>query len=138
MPAWLPACLPAIRPTSSRSIDLVFSHNTEYWLANTDLLFRLRFIHCSMVSPFILHCFPFPLTGERKRWEIAEEVSMNYTAYTYYITLMATFMCTWLCHLLKIINKCIVAVYWFKSARMVSCWDLHACSWIVICQYSYC
>ena len=29
-------------------------------------MFRLRFIHCTMVSPFILHCFPFSSTGEWK------------------------------------------------------------------------
>ena len=47
-------------------ISSIFSHNTEYRLANTDLLFRLRFIHCALVSPFILPCLPFSLTGERK------------------------------------------------------------------------
>ena len=39
---------------------------------------------------FIFHqCFPFSLTGER---EIAEQVLMSCTAYTYYVTLMATEM----------------------------------------------
>ena len=65
-PTRLPFCLPAVRPTTGRRIGPVFSHNTEYQHANTDLLFRLRFIHCGLVSPFILHCFPFSLTGGRK------------------------------------------------------------------------
>ena len=63
---WRPPSLPAVRPTSNRRIGPVFSPNTEYRCANTVLLFRLRFIHCAMVSPFIFHCFPFSLTGERK------------------------------------------------------------------------
>ena len=29
-------------------------------------MFRLRFIHCTMVSPFIFHCFHFSLTGEQR------------------------------------------------------------------------
>ena len=59
----LPTCLPAIRPTSGRRI-VSFSHNTEFKCANTDLLYRLRFIYCAMVSTFILPCFSFSLTGE--------------------------------------------------------------------------
>ena len=59
-------CLPAIRSTSGRRIGSVFFHNTEYRRVNTNLLFQLRFIHCAMESPFIIHCFPFSLTGERK------------------------------------------------------------------------
>ena len=62
---WL-ASLPAVRPTSSRRIGPGFSHNAEYWHTKTDLLFQLRIIHCTMVSPFILLCFPFSLTGEQK------------------------------------------------------------------------
>ena len=54
-----------MRPTSGRRIGPVFYSNTEYRY-NMDLLFQLRFIHCTMVSPFILHCFPFSLTGEQK------------------------------------------------------------------------
>ena len=61
-----PASLPAIRPTSGVRIRPVFSHNTEYWYTNTDLLFRLRFIHCAMVNPFILYCFSFSLTDKQK------------------------------------------------------------------------
>ena len=59
-------CLPAVRPTSGRRIGSVFSHIIEYQHANIDLLFQLRFIHYAMVNPFILYCFPFSLTGERK------------------------------------------------------------------------
>ena len=73
-------------PTSGVRIGPISSHNTEYWHANTNLLFWLQFIHCALVSPFILHWFPFSLIGEQKRWEIAKEVSMNCMAYTYYVT----------------------------------------------------
>ena len=58
--------LPAVRPTSGGRIGPIFSHNTEYRFANTDLLLRLRFIHCALVSTFILPCLPFSLTGEQK------------------------------------------------------------------------
>ena len=67
-------------------------------------MFQLQFIYCTMVSPFFLHCFPFSFIGDRKG--IAEEVSMNYMAYTYYIMLIAKCMCTWLHHLLKVNNRC--------------------------------
>ena len=64
LPACLPPSLPDVSSTSGRS--QILSHNTEYQCANTDLLFRLRFIHWVMVSPFILPCFPFSFTGEWK------------------------------------------------------------------------
>ena len=54
-----PASQPAVRPTSGRSTGPAFSDNAEYQCAITDLLFRLRFTHCAMVSPFILRCFSF-------------------------------------------------------------------------------
>ena len=53
-------CLLAVRPTSGGKS--VFK-DTEYWHANTNILFRLRFIHCAMVSPFISYCFCFSLCG---------------------------------------------------------------------------
>ena len=56
-----PAYLSAIRPTSSWRMGPDFSYNAEEGHANTDLLFRLRF---KTVSPLILLCLPFPLTGE--------------------------------------------------------------------------
>ena len=65
LPAHPPACLPAVRPTSGWRIGPVFSYHTEYWCANTDLLFRLRFIHYAIVNPFILACLPFPLNDEQ-------------------------------------------------------------------------
>ena len=37
-----------------------------------------------------------------KRWEIAEEMSMNCTAYAYYVTLMAKCTCAWLHHSYKV------------------------------------
>ena len=124
----LPAYLPVIRPTSGGRIRPVFSHNTEYQHTNTNLLFGLRVIHCVMVSPFILHCFSFWM----KRWEITEEVSMNCMAYTYCVTPMAKWTSTWLHHLLKLLPSTFFAIHQFKSVRMVSNWDLYACSWAVI------
>ena len=62
----LPACLPATRPTSGGRIGLIFPHNTAYRLITKDLLFQLRFIHCTMVSLLILPCLPFSLTSEGK------------------------------------------------------------------------
>ena len=91
------------------------------------------------VLSFILHCFPFSFDWRTKRWEITKEMSINCMAYTYYVMLMAKCTYTWLHHPLKSYNKHkVFALYWFKSARMVSCWGLYACSWAVICQYSCC
>ena len=64
----------------------------------------LQFIHCTIVSPFILCCFSISLTGERKgeillkkcRWIVR-------LIHTYYVTLMAKYMCTWLHHPLKLL-----------------------------------
>ena len=53
-----------------------------------------------MVRPFILHCFPFSLTGKCKG-----EKSVNSTAYTYYITIMAKCTCAWLLYLLKLLTR---------------------------------
>ena len=100
-------------------------------------MFRLWFIHWTIVSPFIHHCFPFS-DWWIKKWEIAEEVSMNCTAYTYYITLMAKCTCTWLYRPLKLLLSTFFALYRFKLARMTSCCDLYACSWAVIWQCSCC
>ena len=55
-----------IKSTSGERIWPVFSHNTESQCTNTDLLFQIRLINCTMVSPFILHCFFFSLSGKRK------------------------------------------------------------------------
>ena len=72
-----PACLPAITPTSCGRIRPVFSHNTKYRCANTDLLFWLRFIHYTIVSPFILHCFSFSMTGEQKGEKLLKKCWWN-------------------------------------------------------------
>ena len=48
-----------------RYCNINVSHNAEYRFATTDLLFRLRFIHCTIVSPFIARCFS--LTIEKVR-----------------------------------------------------------------------
>ena len=64
---------------------------------------------------------------------------MHCTAFTYYVTLMngQTYACL-IASSVKIITKRVAVIYRFKSARMVSCCDLYACSWAVICQYSWC
>ena len=74
-----------------------------------------------MVSPFILHCFPFSLTGEQKGEKSLKRCWwIVWLILTYYgIILMAKCMYAWLHHPLKFISKCIVAMYRFKSARMV-------------------
>ena len=83
--------------------------------------------------------FSFLFDWWMKRWEIAEELSMNCTAFIYYIMLMAKRTCAWLHHLLKLLLStwlsCIDSSQpgWFQS-----CWDLYACSWAVICPYNWC
>ena len=57
-PASQTASLPAVRPTSTRSMATDFSHNKGNHVQFTKLLFRLRFIHCAMAFLFIL----YPLT----------------------------------------------------------------------------
>ena len=48
-------CLPVgVRPTSGGRIGQVFSHNTEYRHANTDMLIGLRFIHGESFYPSLL------------------------------------------------------------------------------------
>ena len=84
----------------------VLSHNAEYRCANTDILFRLRFIHCVIVSPIILHCFSFSFWLVNKRWDIAEEV-LNSNGFITYIMLTAKCMYTyiWLHHQLKVLTS---------------------------------
>ena len=73
-------------------------------LSATDLLLQLRFIHCTIVSPFTLHHFSFSLTNQQRG-----EKSLKgcwwiiITAYIYPITLMAKYTCTWLHHPLKLL-----------------------------------
>ena len=74
---------------------------------------------------------PFLFDWWTKRWEITKEVSMKH------ITLMTKIMCTWLHHPLKLLLSIMFCcLYQFKSARMVSCWDLYVYSWAVSSQYS--
>ena len=49
----LPASLPAVRPTSARSMALEISQNKDNCVRFTKLLFRLRFFHCAMVIPLM-------------------------------------------------------------------------------------
>ena len=135
-----PACLLAIRPTSRGRIGPVFSHNARYRCATTDLLIQLRFIHCTIVSPFILHCFSFSLTVERKGEKLLIRCRWIVMAYTYYVTQMAKCTCTWLHHPFKLLTSTVFLLCTDTShaVRMVLCWDLYVCSWAVICQYSCC
>ena len=60
------ASLPAVRPTSGRRIGSVISCNAcRILTCYHRSVIRLRFIHCAIVSPFMLYCFSFFLTGER-------------------------------------------------------------------------
>ena len=127
VPACLPACLPAIRPVSGERIGPVFSHNTEeYWHTNTGPVFQLRFIYEPrwVLSSFITS---LSLWLVNEKVEIAEEVLMNCKAYINCVILTAKCMCTWLHHLLKLLatKHNVFPIYRFKSARMVSCWDIY-------------
>ena len=70
----------------------------------------------------------------RNRWRAADKL------YSFYLLRHAngqTHVCL-IASSVKIIIKRVAVIYWFKSARMVSCWDLYACYWAVISQYSWC
>ena len=122
----------------------VFSHNAEYRCANPDLLFRLRFIHCAMVSPFIIRCFSFSLTDYWKGEKSQKWCWLIITASSYYVTQVAKCMWIWLSvsQLLKLLSAMLISLRsqvcsdWFHKlqAMMISC----ICSWAVICQYSRC
>ena len=49
------ACLPAIRPGSAMLTGPIFLTKNVIGVYNTNLLFRKRFIHCTLVIPFMLH-----------------------------------------------------------------------------------
>ena len=112
--AGLPPSLPAVRPTSSGRIGPIFSHDTEYWFANTDLLFRLRFIHCPwwVLSSF-LACLSLWLVNKMVRncWKGVDELYSFYLLHhangQMHVCLIASSV--------KIITKCIAVVYRFKS-----------------------
>ena len=72
------------------------------------MLFRLRFIHWVMVSPFILPCFPFLFHWWMKRWEIDELYGLYY-----YIMQMAKYTWAWLHHPLELLTSemfCLVLI----------------------------
>ena len=131
MPTYIPACLPVcdmfiytyVRPISGGRIEAVFSRNAGYHHATTDLLIQWRFIHCAIVSPFILHCFSSSLTGELKN---CQWIVMAYI-YTCYVMLMAKMYMYMIAWSIKIINKHnVFAMCRFKSAWMVSCCSLYS------------
>ena len=105
-------------------IGPLFSHNTGYGCATTDLLIQFWFIHCDIMSPFILHCFAFSLAGEwkvRNHWRGVDKLYglylLRHANGQMHVYLIASSI--------KIITQCnIFAMYRFKSASMVSSWDL--------------
>ena len=107
--------------------------HTEYHRANADVLFQLRFIHCAMVSPFVLASLSLWMVNEKVRnhWRGVNEM------YGIYLLCQASgqMHIIWLHHPL---NYYQAQWFWFKSARIVSCWDFYLCSWAVFCQYSCC
>ena len=109
-----------------------FSHSIEYWCANTDLLFRLRFIYCVMVSlSFYIAWLSLWLLNKKVRnhWRGVDKL---YGLYLLHHTNGQTHVCL-IAAFVKIITNRVAVVYRFKSARMVSCWDLYTCS----CQLGY-
>ena len=51
----LPACLPAVRPGFATCASPIFLTKNVIGVYNTNPLFRKRFIHCTLMIPFILH-----------------------------------------------------------------------------------
>ena len=49
------SCLPAVRPGSAMCTGPIFLTKNVIGVYNMNPLFRKRFIHCTMVIPFILH-----------------------------------------------------------------------------------
>ena len=107
---YLLACLLAVRPTSGGRIGSVFSHNTEYWCTNTDLLFQLRFIFAPrwVFSSFIASLSLWLVNTKVRNCEL---VSINCTGYTYYVMLMAKCICNWLHHPLKLLPNTMFLLY---------------------------
>ena len=90
------------------------------------------------MSPFILPCLPFSLAGEWKgEKSLGRSVNELYGFYLLHHANGQTHVYL-IASSVKIITKLVAVVYGFKSASMVSCWDLYACSWAVICQYNWC
>ena len=48
-------CLPAVRPSSATCTGPIFLTNNVIDVYNMNLLFQKRFIHCTMVIPYMLH-----------------------------------------------------------------------------------
>ena len=85
---------------------------------------RLRFIHCAMVSPFILPCFPFSLIDEWKGekllkscwWSMPNGLHLlHHTNGQMHVCLIASSVI--------IINK--HNVFLCSDSSLISCWDLH-------------
>ena len=99
--------------------------DTEYHRANADVLFQLRFMHCAMVSSFVLASLSLWMVNEkvRNRWRGVNEL---YGLYLLHYANGQIHVC--LIELsVKTVTKRVFALYRFKSARVVSCWDLYVC-----------
>ena len=106
-----------VRPTSGKMISPFFSHSKKYWCVTTNLLFWLRFIHFTIVNPFILHCFSFLWLTNKKVEKWQKDID-KILASSYYVLQMAKM------HVNMIISAPVVkllkstmlfVVYWFKS-----------------------
>ena len=50
-----PACLPAVRPSSTTCMGPIFLTKNVIGVYSTNLLFRKRFINCTLMIPSVLH-----------------------------------------------------------------------------------
>ena len=93
--------LPAVGPTNGGKMGHAFSHDQGNHCTNTDLLIWLWFIYCTMVSPFILHCFSFCENVKQKDEKLLE-VSVIYSSLYFLFHVNGQYMWTWLHYLLKL------------------------------------
>ena len=84
-----------------------------------------------MVSPFILHCFPFSFTGEQKGKKSLKRCWwIVWVIHTYYITLMVKYMCTWLHNPLKLLSSTMFLLCINSSQHRWFHVKTYMCSWL--------
>ena len=104
-------------------------------------ILQLRLIHCAMVSPFILPCLPFSLTGERKGEKSLKRFD---ELYGFYLLRHDRRKCVQvIASSVKIITKRLASALLLCTDSSQPGWFhvetyMRACSWAVICQYSWC
>ena len=125
----LPLATITVNLSTCDTIQFTLSYVCNYMIK----IYSLR--HGESFHPSLLAFF---FDWWTKWWEVAEEVLMNCTAFTYYVTLMAKRTYAWLCHPLKLLPGALLLCTDSSQPGWVSCWDLYACSRAVICQYSWC